>query len=446
MAEVAEYPGDVEDLEALVRVVQMVVGWANGEVGDDESAAFPFKPRYDGAGYSIDQSRATAGPTARMLAGGVNHLTLQPSGGTSDLAWTLASLIVSGALSAGATTLTSLTVTPGATSLGVLGAGATTVTALTNTGATTLGNEDTDLTIISSLLRVQNAAGSLIPLFVDGPNNRVQMGSLTALTSAADSKLEVIGGSVHIATDATGGGEEIAQGWRYGAAGSSWTLWLSAAANPDLALRNDANAQVLRLTDAGLLIVGTALAAVSGAGAGDVQADDVWVVDGANYRGLIANGSAFQITGNANSGTDLTIDSAGMVTIKGLTVDTNGADITGPLTVTATDPPTADGVVTAGSLCKAFAYVTAGGGASLGQNYNVASVTRNGTGDFTVAWDRDFSAATYAVLVTIQDNGANLLWRVNGQAGGSADIHFRDTAGAPAEPDAFAVACFGVLS
>lgn len=117
----------------------------------------------------------------------------------------------------------------------------------------------------------------------------------------------------------------------------------------------------------------------------------------------------------------------------------------GGFNVTAIDPPTADAQVTAGSQVKAFAYVTAGGGATLGQNYNIASVTRNGAGDFTVSWDRDFAAATYAVVVTIQDNAANLIARVNGQTTTSADIHIRDLAGVLTDPDAFSFIACGTL-
>lgn len=124
----------------------------------------------------------------------------------------------------------------------------------------------------------------------------------------------------------------------------------------------------------------------------------------------------------------------------------NNLLLLGTVIVPSTDPPIIDTQVTAGSQCKAFAYVTGGGGATLGQNYNIASVTRNGAGDFTVTIDRDFAAATYAVVATVQDNGANLICRVNGQAVGSFDIHFRDLLGTLTDPDAFAASCFGTLS
>lgn len=109
------------------------------------------------------------------------------------------------------------------------------------------------------------------------------------------------------------------------------------------------------------------------------------------------------------------------------------------------DPPTREGQVTSESQCKAYLYYDVGG-AAIGDSYNIASVTKNGTGDFTVFINRDFAAATYAVVATIQDNGATLFHRINGQAVGSFDIHFRNVAGVLTDPDAFGAACFGTLS
>lgn len=122
------------------------------------------------------------------------------------------------------------------------------------------------------------------------------------------------------------------------------------------------------------------------------------------------------------------------------------ANLLGTVVATAIDPPTINGQVTVGSQCSAFAYVTAGGGASLGNNYNVASVTRNVAGDFTIAWDRDFAAATYAVIVTVEDNALTLLGKVNSQTASSCDVHVLTTAGTKTDPDAFSVVAFGTLS
>lgn len=123
----------------------------------------------------------------------------------------------------------------------------------------------------------------------------------------------------------------------------------------------------------------------------------------------------------------------------------------GTVTTTAIDPPTINGQVTSFSQAKAYLYYDVagggivGGGGGLGYNYNIAGVTKNGTGDFTLTFDRDFAGAAYAVLVTVQDNGANLIWRVNGQAAGSCDIHFRTTAGVLTDPDGWSAVAFGDL-
>lgn len=299
-------------------------------------------------------------------------------------------------------------------------------------------------------LYVGSPSGSYQPLNV-WTNNTLQVrldtdGRLivgnagVALSSATDDKVDVIGGAVHIATDATGGGDEIAQGWRYGASGTMWTLWLDEATDPDLIWKDNSGTQRVRFMDGGLVILGTATAAVGTAAAGDLQANDVWLVNGSNYRRLMVTSDTFQISEDQNgAAADLTLDVDGVLTVHGLEVDT------GPTIVPAVDPPTADADVTAGALVKASGFYDVGG-AALGQNYNVASVAHNGAGDFTVTIDRDFSAASYATVVTPFDNGANLIARVNGQGTGSFDVHFYTAAGVQTDPDGFGFACFGTLS
>jgi hypothetical protein len=115
------------------------------------------------------------------------------------------------------------------------------------------------------------------------------------------------------------------------------------------------------------------------------------------------------------------------------------------LMTAAVDPPTTNTQVTAQSQAKAWAFVTGGGGATLGDNYNVASVSRTAAGTFQIVWDRDFTGATYALVVTVQENGAILLWRVNSQSAGSADVLFYTAAAALTDPDGFSVVAFGTL-
>ena len=112
------------------------------------------------------------------------------------------------------------------------------------------------------------------------------------------------------------------------------------------------------------------------------------------------------------------------------------------------DPPTVNGQVTQRAVASAWAYFTVSGGAvTLRDSYNVSGVTYNAAGDFTVAWDRDFSSAYYATVVTVEDNGAVLLApKVNSQAAGSADLWVYNATATKTDPDAISVACFGQLS
>lgn len=151
------------------------------------------------------------------------------------------------------------------------------------------------------------------------------------------------------------------------------------------------------------------------------------------------------ITGTLNVSAGVAV-AAGGVTVTGASTFNSATSFASTVTLPAIDPPTVNGQATAASVCSAYAYVTAGGGASLGNNYNIASVTRNGAGNFTVAWDRDFAGATYAVVVTVEDNAVVLIGKVNSQAAGSADVYFTTTAGTLTDPDAFSVICFGTLS
>ena len=66
-------------------------------------------------------------------------------------------------------------------------------------------------------------------------------------------------------------------------------------------------------------------------------------------------------------------------------------------------------------LCQAWVNFNGSGGASIRASYNVSSVTRNGTGDYTVTYTNALTDANYSVVGLIQGiagvNGAFLqLW------------------------------------
>ncbi len=131
-----------------------------------------------------------------------------------------------------------------------------------------------------------------------------------------------------------------------------------------------------------------------------------------------------------------------IVTGSGTTVHNLG----GTTVVPAVDPPLANGQITSGSLVKGFAHVTVAGGAlTLRDNQNIASVTYNAAGNYSIAWDRDFTTALYGVLVTIEDNAVDLVFKVNSKAASGVDIRVFTLAGVLTDPDAFSVMAMGTL-
>ncbi len=132
-----------------------------------------------------------------------------------------------------------------------------------------------------------------------------------------------------------------------------------------------------------------------------------------------------------------------IVTGSGTTVH----NLAGQTVVPVVDPPLSDGQLNAGGIVKAFAHVTVSGGvATLRDNQNIASITRNAAGDYTVAWDRDFNSATYATMITYEDNAVDLVCKVNSKAAGSADYRIFTLAGVLTDPDAFTVMAMGTLT
>jgi hypothetical protein len=79
--------------------------------------------------------------------------------------------------------------------------------------------------------------------------------------------------------------------------------------------------------------------------------------------------------------------------------------------------------------------------------YNVASVTRNGTGDYTITWATDFSSANYAVVATVQDITAQLIvvhLKASSLAVGTADFEVKNGVDASAvDPPVFMLAAYG---
>ena len=66
------------------------------------------------------------------------------------------------------------------------------------------------------------------------------------------------------------------------------------------------------------------------------------------------------------------------------------------------------------SACKAWAKTVKTGGVSA--SYNVASFTKNTTGDYTIAWTVDFSSANYAFVAQMAGENGALYAPVSNQA------------------------------
>jgi hypothetical protein len=63
-----------------------------------------------------------------------------------------------------------------------------------------------------------------------------------------------------------------------------------------------------------------------------------------------------------------------------------------------------DLVSTTGAIKGWVSFDASSGTPTIKDHYNVASITDNGAGDFTIVWDTDFANANYAVVGTTDDN------------------------------------------
>ena len=119
---------------------------------------------------------------------------------------------------------------------------------------------------------------------------------------------------------------------------------------------------------------------------------------GVNYLKVTpaATGASPTVTGvgsDTDVGLNLAAQAAGAITIS----SANTAFI--PAAVSGTP---AQNALFRNNLVKAWISFDGTGTITIKESFNVTSITDNGTGDYTVTWDRDFSAGTYAVNVTSQ--------------------------------------------
>ena len=160
-------------------------------------------------------------------------------------------------------------------------------------------------------------------------------GSLTIQTNlAVDGSLDIAGESTLRKTTITGNGagNDQALYLQHGTGDGVVTLGATNSLTPDLIIKNNAGTQIGTFTNGGIFKAGSLTTTPGTANDGDVVTSDLWLVDGANYRRLFANGTSFQISENAGSGVHLTIGSTGTLTVPGLQVD-DDVNITDALTV-----------------------------------------------------------------------------------------------------------------
>lgn len=98
------------------------------------------------------------------------------------------------------------------------------------------------------------------------------------------------------------------------------------------------------------------------------------------------------------------------------------------------------------SAAKGFACITQAAGTytlQSGSN-NVASITKNGTGDVTVNWSTSFSSGFYAPVVTPMEGG-NFTASIQATAAGSVRVTMRNGSTGAAVDFGFSVVAFGDL-
>lgn len=84
----------------------------------------------------------------------------------------------------------------------------------------------------------------------------------------------------------------------------------------------------------------------------------------------------------------------------------------------------------------------AGASGTIEARMNITSVARNGTGDYTITWDKDFSSANYVITATALYSGA-CICVVTAQAAGTATVKTFTDAGAAVDPTSLMVQAVG---
>lgn len=295
--------------------------------------------------FTATDARIIAGPTSlqiRNAADSANNIHIADGG-----AVTLRNLLT---VSAGGAAITGdSTVTGGLTVTNNLAAGDATTDAHTLIGSvtarSTTGTETAlfvDTTTTAQVVRMGPAATPSVTVapstrlvtfgatgiaavqYIDIPNNRVIMGGSTALSSATDDKLSVVGGALHIASATA----DTALGIRHTTTGETWLIGATAATNPDLIFK-ESGTEIVRFGALGatylLDVNGDArvdgdLDVTGALTAGTISFTDLSVTDAIDAARAVFGAAAFSGTEELRVVGQTRLEGATEVTTGGLTV------------------------------------------------------------------------------------------------------------------------------
>jgi hypothetical protein len=163
--------------------------------------------------------------------------------------------------------------------------------------------------------------------------------------------------------------------------------------------------------------------------------------DSAAAAARLAIGNPDQFLGS--DGTDVAWTNLPVASTSVTGVQEN-ADQSDMESLASTRTVTPDQMVYSPFTAKGFVrFAVSGSAISTVTGQNVASVAYNGTGDYTVEWDTDFSAATYTCTATTQvPSGTNAPY-ITAITAGAVTIKVQNSAGSAGNPSAVNVICFG---
>lgn len=230
---------------SLMGLIGTVKGYDNWS-GPIDHVGFTSNSRY----AHIVQNQGTGGALHVKASGGSSLLTAADSGVTiPTLSVTTLTATTANITTANVTTLN----VSGNTTLGdaagdtITLTGATTANGTFSTTSTTnLGDGNADAITLIGLTTFRNAANTATQLYVDSGNNRVIVGSATALGTDTTPNLQVRG-RLYVAPDVAS--DQAIQIRRSAADTAGWWIGTTAASDSSLTFKDDAGTTVLTLGD-----------------------------------------------------------------------------------------------------------------------------------------------------------------------------------------------------